>query len=323
MRKVGHGARVRATLVAVVAGLAACSGPAAPATPPPAESYTDLAPVEVKVDSDPDWLAAGFGSIWLKRPEGFVDRIDAATATITVEIPVHETRPQACEGIGSGADAMWSCDLQDLVRIDPANDTVVATVPAGKVPGQGRIVRAAGRMWVLAGEGDRLVGVAEADGSLSEPITLPAACHDLGANGEIIYVVCERAGRVLRVDPASATVTADVQITSPVWVSAAGSGVWVSAEQDLLRLDPVTLSTAVRVEGMGTGNLGAIWADGGGVWVRKVDPFISRVEAAGSITRVISAPFGSGGDVLVDGDHLWVTSFDDRLVIRLEVPTGS
>jgi streptogramin lyase len=317
----GHWARVVTALIGAVAALGGCAGPAPPATPPPPEPYTDLAPVEVKVDSDPDWLAAGFGSVWLKRPEGFVDRIDAATATVTVQIAVHETRPEACEGIGSDADSIWSCDRQDLVRIDPATNKVVTTVPAGKISGQGRIVTAAGRMWVLAGEGDRLVGVAEADGSLSDPITLPAACHDLGASGDIIYVVCERAGRVLRVDPSSATVTADVEMTSPVWVSAAGSGVWVSAEQDLLRLDPATLATAVRVEGLGTGNLGAIWADDGGVWVRKVNPFITRVHATGSITHVISAPYQSGGDVLAEGEHLWVTSFDDRLLIRLDDPT--
>ena len=160
----------------------------------------------------------------------------------------------------------------------------------------------------------------EADGSLSEPIALPAACNDLGATGDIVYVACERADRVLRVDPATRSVTAEVTIDGPTWVSAAPSGVWVSAIADLLRVDPVSLATAATVPNLGTGNLGAIWADAGGVWVRKVDPFVSRVDASGAITRVISAPFGSGGDILVEGGHLWVTDFDDRLVIRLDVP---
>jgi virginiamycin B lyase len=306
-----------------IAALVACAGPPSPPSPPPAEPHTAFAPVEVKVQSDPDWLAAGFGSVWVKRPEGFVSRIDAGTATVTEEIRVHPTSEEQCGGMGPGTDAMWTCSSHDLVRIDPETNAVVATIPAGKIPGQGRLARAAGRIWVLAGEGDRLVGVAEADGSTSEPITLPVACHDLGAAADIVYVVCERADRVLRIDPASSTVTANVAITKPAWVSASAGGVWISTDQDLFRLDPTTLSTAVLVKGLGTGERGAIWADDKGVWVRRVDPFLTRVDAStGYATRVISAPFRSGGDVVVDGDHLWASDFDARVLIRLEVPTG-
>jgi hypothetical protein len=179
-------------------------------------------------------------------------------------------------------------------------------------------------MWVLTGEGDRLVGVAEADGSLSDAITLPAACHDLGAAAEVVYVVCERANRVLRVDPATSTVTANVEVAGPIQLSAAESGVWVAGAQDLLRLDPATLATSLTVKGLSTGSLGAVWADATGVWVRGVGRFLTRVDAkTGAQTRVIDAPFRSGGDVLVDGAYLWATDFDERLVLRLEIPTGS
>jgi len=43
----------------------------------------------------------------------------------------------------------------------------------------------------------------------------------------------------------------------------------------------------------------------------------------GSIHHVISAPFQTGGDVVGDGQHLWVSAIDDRLVIRLDVPAGA
>jgi hypothetical protein len=115
-------------------------------------------------------------------------------------------------------------------------------------------------------------------------------------------------------------VTAEAEVDGPNWVTAAGSGVWVAAGSDLLRIDPVSLKTVQPVPGMGTGQLGSIWADASGVWVRKFDPFLTNIDPAGSIRRTISAPFKTGGDVVRDGDHLWVTSIDDRLVIRLEVP---
>ena len=308
--------------VGILAGIAACAAPSTPvATPPPAEPYTAFAPLEVKVLSDPDWLAAGFGSVWVKRPEGFVSRVDPATGTITSEIEVHPTSADQCGGVGPGMDAMWSCSANDLVRIDPATDTVVGTVAAGKIPGQGRLARAAGRIWVLAGDGDRLVGVTEADGSVSEPIALPVACSDLGAAADIVYVVCERADRVLRVDPASRAVAAEATLTKPTWVSATPGAVWVSADQDLVRLDPATLATCLVVRGLGTGERGTIWADEAGVWVRRIDPFLARVDGtSGAVTRVISAPFESGGDVIVDGAYLWATDFDARMLVRLEIP---
>ncbi len=324
MRSIAPRHRLWIVLIGILGGVVACGAPAAPvATPPPAEPHTAFAPMEVKVVSDPDWLAAGFGSVWVKRPEGFVSRVAAATGTITAEVEVHPTSADQCAGIGQGTDAMWSCAANDLVQIDPATDSVVGSVAAGKILGQGRLVRAGGLMWVLAGEGDRLVGVAEAGGSLTEPIALPAACHDLGAAADIVYVVCERADRVLRVDPTTSTVTAEVTITKPSWVSASPSGVWVSADQDLVRLDPTTLATGLVVKGLGTGERGAIWADEQGVWVRRIDPFLARVDAtSGAVTRVINAPFDSGGDVIVDGPYVWATDFDARVLLRLEIPAG-
>ncbi len=313
--------RLRLMLIGLSA-VAACAAPPAPATPPPAEPHTAFAAIEVKVPSDPDWLAAGFGSVWVKRPEGLVTRVDPATGTIAAEIRVHPTSEEQCGGMGVGTDGMWTCVGTDLVRIDPQTDSIVATVKAGKIRGQGRLVRASGRIWVLAGDGDSLVGVSEADGALSEPISLPVACHDLGAGGDIVYVVCERADRVLRVDPTSATVTAEVTVTKPTWVSVSANSVWVTADQDLVRLDPATLASALVVKGLGTGELGTIWADDSGVWVRRVDPFLTRVDGAtGAQTRVISAPYRSGGDVLVDGAYLWASDFDARMLIRLEIPS--
>ncbi len=311
------GVRVGVGAVALLA-FVACAGQSA--TPPPAQPYTSFEPVEVKVKSDPDWLASGFGSIWLKRPEGFVDRIDASTATVATEIQVHDTSAQPCEGIGAGASAVWACDSGDLVPIDPGTGVAAEPIAAGKIAVQGRLVPSGGRIWVLTGAGDSLVGIDEVTGTPGRPIALPAACNDLGATGDVVYVVCEAADRVVRVDTTSGAVTAEAQIDAPTWVSAADSGVWVTAGNDLLRIDPVSLKTSVTVPGMGTGQLGSIWADGAGVWVRKLDPFLSRVRPDGSIDRIISAPFQTGGDVIGTGGDVWVTAIDERLVIRLRMP---
>ncbi len=299
----------------------ACAGQ--PATPPPAEPYDSFAPVEVKVKSDPDWLVAGFGSIWLKRPEGFVDRIDARSATVAAEIRVHETGSEPCEGIGTGATAMWACDTGDLVGIDPATNDAAQPIPAGKIAVQGRLVVVGGRIYVLTGAGDQLVGIDETTGRMGDAIGLPVACNDLGAFAEVVYVVCETGDRVLRVDLTTRSVTAQAEIEAPNWVSAGDSGVWVTAGNDLLHVDPLSLKTVHTVTGMGTGQFGSIWADATGVWIRKFDPFLTNVDASGAIRHTISAPFKTGGDVVRDGEHLWMSAIDDRLVIRLDVPGGT
>jgi hypothetical protein len=306
--------------VAVIV-VAACAGQ--PATPPPAEPYTSFAPAEVKVKSDPDWMVTGFGSVWVKRPQGFVDRIDAQATTVAAEIRVHETGDAPCEGIGSSASAIWACDTGDLVRVEPATNDTVAPIPAGKIAVQGRLVAASGRIWVLTGDGDQLAGVDEASGEVGDPIGLPVACNDLGAFAEVIYVVCEGADRVLRVDLTTRSVTAQAEINAPNWVSAAGSGVWVTAGDDLLHVDPVSLKTIDTVPGLGTGQFGSIWANASGVWIRKFDPFLTYVDASGAIHHTIIAPFKTGGDVVGDGQHLWVSAIDDQLVIRLDVPAGT
>jgi hypothetical protein len=302
--------------LAVAAGACGSSAP----TPPPAEPHTAFAPLEVKLKGDPDWLAAGFGSVWLKHPEGIVDRIDAVTAKPVAQVEIHVARTEACDGIVAGVDAIWSCDRGDVVRIDPITNAVVGRVAAGRIPTQGHLARAGQQLWLLTGNGDRLVGMHEDDGSLADPIPLPAACNDVAATNEIVYVVCERADRVLRVDPATRSVTAEVALDGPTWVSAAPSGVWVSGAADLLRVDPVSLATQVTIKDRATGSLGSILADDGGVWVRKIDPFVERIDPSGRIVRVISAPYASGGDLLAEGGHLWTTDFDARLVIRLDVP---
>jgi outer membrane protein assembly factor BamB len=312
--------RPAALLLAGSLLVAGCGAPAA-ASPPPAEAHTGFEPLEVKVDSDPDWLAAGFGSVWLKRPEGFVDRIDAATGSIVARIETDATPDtETCDGIGQGSDAIWSCSFNDLVRIDPTTSTVSKTIAAGKIVGQGRIVAAAGRIWVLTGNGDQLVGIAEQDGSMGAPIALPVACSDLAAVGDIVYAGCERGDRVLRIDPATSKVTVEATIKQPVAVTAAASGIWVSAENRLLRLDPTTLTTTHTIPGLSAGSIGGIRADDTGIWVRTIKPFLTRVDANGVITRVIESDYASGGDVVGDGTYVWTTDIDERAVVRLKVP---
>lgn len=297
-----------------------------PTSPPMPEPVPigDLAPVEITIQGDPDPLIVGFGSIWVMNDSGTVTRIDPTTAAIVAEIKVHGLDPEGCNSLGLGNASIWSCKEGDLVRIDPATNVAEPPIHADKVWSQIRLVQAEGRIWVLTGDGTSLIGLDESSGESSDPIALPVPCTDLASAASRLYVVCEEAGRVLGVDLTSGTITADLSVPKPHHVSASATDVWVEAGMGVLQLDPMTLDPRRTYPGIRVGLFGALRADDAGVWIRRIDPFLTRIDAAsGAITAVVTAPFEEGGDVVVDGDHLWASTLHDSVVVRLEVPAGS
>jgi hypothetical protein len=231
---------------------------------------------------------------------------------------VSNERP--CNGLGVSAGAIWTCSDQAIVRIDPATNLVTDVVPAGKIWAQGRLVEAAGRIWVLSGSGNELVGISTTDATPGNPIALPAACVDLGAFEDVLYAVCTDDDAVLRIDPATGAVT-KVEIQAPNHVSATTGGVWVAGGESLQLLDGTSLATRLTIPGVVPGAFGGIVADGTGVWVRQEQPFLTRVDTTtGAQTLVIDAPHGAG-DVLAHGERIWTSDVEGNALLRLTVPT--
>ncbi len=305
----------------LIAGLAgACSASTPPPSPPPSEPHTAFAPLELKVLGGPDWLVTTAGSLWVKRDDGHVNRIDPASGDVQAEIVSRVTSADGCNGLGTSAGAVWTCSGPDLVRIDPETNEVTDTIPIGKVFSQGRLVEATDRIWVLSGNGDKLVGVTTADNSPGDPVALPVACADLAVADDVIYAACPDADTVLRVDPAAGSVTAKVTVPDAAQISATSGAVWVAGGDGLVRLDPSSLATKLTVPGMATGWLGSILASPAEVWVRGEDPFLTRVDAAtGATTWIVSAPYGAG-DVLVDRDRVWTSDNEGNVLVRLTIP---
>lgn len=297
-----------------------------PTSPPMPETIAieDLDPVEITIQGDPDPLIVGFGSIWVMNDSGTVTRIDPTTAAVVAEIKVHGLDPEGCNSLGLGTASIWSCKEGDLVRIDPATNVAEPPLHADKVWSQIRLVQAEGRIWVLTGDGTSLIGLDESSGASSDPIALPVPCTDLASAAGRLYVVCEEAGRVLGVDLPGGTITADLSVPKPHHLSATATDVWVESGTGVLQLDPESLEIERTFADIRVGLFGALRADEDGVWIRRIDPFLTRIDAAsGAINAVVTAPFEEGGDVIVDGDHVWASTLHDSVVIRLEVPAGS
>ena len=269
--------------------------------------------------ASPDWLTFDGSYLWVKQDDGMVVRIDPRTNRPKGKVRADTKSEHLCQGIGSGGGAVWSCSGSDIVRIDPRRLTVTDSIPVGKVFDQGRLVFVDGRIWVLTGDGDSLVGIDTATASPGSPIALPDACSELSAGPETIWVLCPVAGKVLAVDPASASVAAELEIDSPTFAAATESDLWVGSAGDLVRVDLETLEPVARFLGLDPGPDGDVAVDGEDVWVRTPAGFLHRIDAASNTVAEQIEPDEalSGGAVLVAEGSLWTTAFDDGLLLRL------
>jgi streptogramin lyase len=274
---------------------------------------------EVRITDGPDWLVSAFGSIWVKRDDGKVVRVDPASGKQIAEISTGPFVPPPCQGTGATEDAVWACPKEgELMRIDPATNEVAATVPVNKSQNQGRLVSAAGRLWVLTDEGDALTAIDPESNSPSTTIPLDAGCDDLAASGDTVWAMCGLFERVLRIDVAAEEITGQLELPGAA-LGAVSDDLWVAFEGGLAQIDPETLEVAA-VYDVHPALEGAVFATPESVWVRqRGGPFLTRIDPeARRIVETIEAPaLPSGGDVVVVGDSVWATAFEDEALVQL------
>jgi len=136
---------------------------------------------------------------------------------------------------------------------------------------------------------------------------------------------------VLRIDPASAKVTARIPVMTQAPPAVGAGGVWVvccggetsGSDGRLTRIDPATnrVVATIRLHGLPD----AVGAGASGVWVRgalgpvwQVDPATSRMVAS------VHVPGGLGGErgsVLVEPGGVWVSDPAYGRVLRID-PAG-
>ena len=238
----------------------------------------------------PDWSVYAFGSLWVKQDDGGVVRIDPETGGVLAEIPsgYPDPRPHGrdCNGIGAGEQAIWSCPREGVVsRIDPKTNSVAASLPIEKLPDQGRIVSAAGDVWVLTAEGKRLTAIDEGSNKPSKTIPLGGNCQDLAAEGTTIWVACPIDGRLLRVDAEAGEVSDELALPGAAVVSAS-EHIWAGFEGGIAEIDPQTLEVLATFEVYPRYG-GAIFATPDDVWVREEGKrFLTRIDPrSGRITQ--------------------------------------
>jgi hypothetical protein len=285
---------------------------ATPAVPVAVEPVASRTLQRAEVPGRPDYLAAGRGAVWSKTESGALVQFDPRTAAVVRTV---QATQGLCQGLGVRGDDVWTCDGNNVVRLDARTGRLDPVVPVAKHRSQTRIGITADRIWVLLTDGTQLAAVDPRTRAVANTIDLGAPCIDLHAADSGIWVVCPSTGELLRVDPAGTVASRTGGLPDATSVTATAGAVWVGYRDGLAKVDEA--GRVLGATGVVPGREASLTADAGGVWVRSTDRFLRRVDANTlRLTTEIAAEEG-GGSVLLAFGALWATVYDKDLVYRL------
>ena len=105
---------------------------------PKSNTVIDSAP---KLKGQYLFIAFGFNSLWVTTRYDGLDRIDPITHQVTASIELDDGVADDCmNDVLTTATAIWvdHCDEQELIKIDPATNTIVSKTPYSKMISEAR-----------------------------------------------------------------------------------------------------------------------------------------------------------------------------------------
>ena len=284
-----------------------------------------LATIEVKY---PDELVFVQGFIWVKTDDGHVIQVDPVTNRVVGEIQVDTTSDpyHYCQGLSTDGENIWACSASgdennhtiDVVRVDPGEKRVVETVKVGKIFDQFDMPLLLSRIWVLSGNGDKLVGIDIATNQPGPAIDLGARCLQVEAVGKSLLATCRLDNLVLRIDPEKMEVTDRLTFSNPLNIAATEDGIWLSQTNAVTRLDTNSLQPVAIFTKLFNAD---IFATKEAVWVRLENGFLYEINPVSNqlVEQIRTDQSLSMGSILITPDSIWTTAGDQDLLIRLSL----
>jgi YVTN family beta-propeller protein len=226
--------------------------------------------------------------------------------------------------MAAGAGALWVAGSDQVTRIDPATNTVAATVPvAATGAGPAGVAVGAGAVWVPVAVPGALWGIDPGTDKVTSKISLGGPLSgsiSVAATDGTVWVACcggsqaggsTSGGRLLRVDPRRKRVVADIALNaSPVAIAADTSAAWVAtAGGQVLMVSPKrNRVTATLNAGGPLGFDHTIAVGPSGVWL--ADPFDEQLVRIDPRTRRVMARISAGAvtTLAVTRDAVWALS---------------
>jgi virginiamycin B lyase len=264
---------------------------------------------KIQIGGDADWLAIGFGSVWVTvAKNNEVVRVDPVRNVVQARIAVDK---EPCYGIGIGVDRVWvlNCQGKTLTRINPKTNTVDMRVPV-KIDdsGEGSIAVDERYVWFGSNEDGHSSTLSQVEVKTGRKLKGLTVGKDTGviklAFGSV-WAVSSGEGNVYRVDPATKKVTAMITVAEGPRFTTEGAGsLWVLTQSDgnVSRIDPATNKVVavipVHVPGKG-GEIcfgdGLIWVTMDGNPVTRIDPATNKViDQYGNYPKADGIRYGFG-----------------------------
>jgi YVTN family beta-propeller protein len=175
--------------------------------------------------------------------------------------------------IATGAGSVWilSDTSGKLARIDPATNTVIATIPVAA--GSFAAVFGFGSVWITTTNAGSVQRIDPGTNTVVATIPVGPTPRFLAAGEGGVWTLNQGDGTVSRIDPATNTVSATIDASVPGGggdIATGGGKVWVRARKVLLSVIDPRDNLVVRRYGPQAGS-GAVRADSTRAWVTAHD----------------------------------------------------
>ena len=259
--------------------------------------------------------------------------IDPRSNRVTDVLPIGVTP----RGVAVGSRYVWAANSAEgtVTQVDPRSMTIVHTIGLGAAATD--LVEDRGSVWVVTGSDNTVVRVDARSGGVLDHIPIShnptADAYAIAAGRNKIWI--GSGNEVDEVDPASGEIVArhggqsdaginDVQVSDgSVWVAFVG-GVGRGSEVTGRLTGVTSLGTIVAALAVGGGS---VWAassaphgPGGVVW--RLDPTNLRVTQTTYFGHGVT-PGPPTLDLAFGAGALWVASYDDGTVVRIDPASGN
>ncbi|MFA1626345.1 hypothetical protein ACDY96_27480 [Rhizobium mongolense] len=278
--------------------------------------------VQAKILRRGDFIAFGFGSVWMMSGNR-LGRINPAD-TSTIDIPV-EGAIGPYRGIAIGESAVWVPDIgsKTIYKVDPQANRVVMRTPADLSDSEGSIGVDAGSVWVVTMAGKKITSkdynrelsrFSASTGVLEATLQLPArgaaAIFDRGS----VWVTGFNKNELYRVDPVTNRIVATIAMRERPRFLASGEGsVWVVNQGDgtVQRIDGRSNELIATIETGAAGGGGDIAFGGGFTWVTSHEWPVIKIDAKNNrLVGKFNAPRdaeGMGDAIRYGAGSVWVS----------------
>jgi virginiamycin B lyase len=272
------------------------------------------------------------GRVVAERPSATT----ASTSPATTAAPPAVTTPQPspviatigmggfANGMTAGAGSLWVAGSGEVARIDPATNSVAATIPVdASGSGPAAVAFGAGAVWVPVTTPGALWAIDPATDKVTARISLGGPLRgtvSVSATRGAVWVACcggsgpsapASGGTLFRVHPGRKRVVAEIALpANPVAVAADPTAVWVATAAGQVLAVSARRNRVIATVAAG-GPLGfsqTIAVGAGAVWL--ADPFDEQVVRIDPRTRRVTAriPAGAATTVTVTRGAVWVIS---------------